>query len=146
MMFKSIMKNFITTKQKKIGLFVLVFLSVISIVVVSSAVQATTPTVTWNPADGAYNNADANITGDFGAAIYSDSSCDTEMDTAEIAKKVSLKRGSSNGPVQKSTVTYSGTIFTIDPAEDLSDGLYYGVLNSNWYYKDTSSNCLRGCV
>ena len=100
------------------------------------------PTRTWNITDGStINNNAANITHDFGAVVYSDSSCTIALTntTAGNLVKLGTSRGSNN---ISSTVSYavSTNTITINPDSDLADDTYYVSIADAWYYKNGACN------
>ena len=102
------------------------------------AVSGDEPARVWNiTAGSSVNNAAINITHDFDAAIYSDSSCTTAL-TATTADNL-VKLGTTDGDNDvAATVTYDAANYTItiDPDSDLSDDTYYASVSDAWYYQD----------
>ena len=91
------------------------------------SVSAENLTRVWNITDGSAINDDAtDITHDFSAAIYSDSSCTTALTNITAGNLMTLGTTAGSNDVG-SSVSYDATDFTIaiDPTNTLADDTYY---------------------
>ena len=108
------------------------------------SVSAENLTRVWNITDGSAINDDAmDVTHDFSAAIYSDSSCTTALTNTTAGNLMKLGTTAGGNDVGKS-VSYDATDFTIaiDPTNTLADDTYYASISDAWYY--SSGGCNRG--
>ena len=108
------------------------------------SVAGAEPKRTWTPADnGATNDKTADITLAFGADVYSDNGCTTELTDTTAGAKVTFGDYTGGDNIAKS-VSYSASnnTITIDPTDDLSDGIYHAAVSNAWYYED--GTCAQG--
>ena len=100
--------------------------------------DTTAPTVTIAPADGAtVTDNTQNITLSFSEAIKKDAS-GTDFADADLAGILTLKSTDASGTDIAYAATISGNTITIDPTDDLADGVVYAAITDGYY--DGSGN------
>ena len=130
------------------AMVVAVTVAAIAMLLIVSAVAgvrvwAAEPTVSFTPADGGtVNDATVNITISFGADVYSDVACSTELDRFDIDDITDIRVGNSRGTeILHSTSINQGTnIITLEPWSDLPEGMIYVGLSAGWSYMDADNN------
>ena len=102
--------------------------------------DTTAPTVTISPADGAtVTDNTQNITLSFSEAIKKDAS-DTDFADADLAGILTLKSTDASGAdiAYSATINSAGTTITLDPTDNLADGVVYAAITDGYY--DGSGN------
>ena len=100
--------------------------------------DTTAPTVTIAPADGAtVTDNTQNITLSFSEAIKKDAS-GTDFADADLAGILTLKSTDANGADITYAATISGNTITLDPTDNLADGVVYVAITDGYY--DGSGN------
>ena len=105
------------------------------------------PTVVYTPADDSYINTNsANITIDFSANVYSETTCTTEVNATTAAALSDVRVTSAGGAAIAHTATYDATTdtITLDPTSNLVEGAVYVSLTDGWYYSGTGGVCQQG--
>ena len=97
--------------------------------------EPTKPTVSFSPEDGAKTGAVSdNITITFGGAVFADAA-GTAFTSTTADNLIVLKRDNASGADIAKEVTIAGTVITINPTNDFSDGdIVYVAVTDNWYY------------
>ena len=92
------------------------------------------PSISFTPANGAITN-DASITVSVSSTgvLYSSAGGTAFTDTT-VDNIVMLKTTNADGADIPFNATISGTTITIDPDNDLSDGMVYVGISDGWYY------------
>ena len=92
------------------------------------------PSILYNPVDSGFTNTNTtNITIIFNSAIYADST-GTAFTNTTIDDIITLKVTNSGGTDIDFGATIAGNTITIDPDNNLADGVVYVGLSNGWYY------------
>ena len=92
------------------------------------------PTISYTPANSAYTNDNTtNITITATSTLYKDSS-GTSFSNTDIDDILTLKETNVSGDDIDFTATISGNTITINPDNNLADGVVYVAISNAWYY------------
>ena len=99
-------------------------------------VEATAPTVTFSPANGALTNAkSADITLTFSEAVYSSASSNTAFTASDLDTLIELKEDDDSGDAIgfAASINAANTVVTVNPSADLADGDVYVEVGGSFY-------------
>ena len=120
----------------------------LGVLVPSGVAYAAAPSVTFSPGDGGWlTSLTGPIDVSFGETVYSDSACNTAMDSVGAGNILTTKHDNSGGAAISHSVIYRTNTNTAEvgySANDLTEGdVIYLALSNGWYY-DESGTCTQG--